>query len=108
MHHTLSLLLSVPGRQTVKQTKRLLSLLVRGHFMLELAALLSEGAGSIMNPLVTIDLLTAASAIDGGVGACERDRARGSVRSGSDDVVDVVLLLVRILSVYLEQHACRE
>lgn len=108
MHHTLSLLLAVPGRQTVKQTKRLLSLLVHGHFMLELAALLSEGAGSIMDPLVTVDLLTAASAIDGGLGACESDRARGSARSGSDDIVDMVLCLVRILSVYLEQHAWRK
>lgn len=91
MHHTLSLLLAVPGRQTVKQTKRLLGLLIHGHFMLELAALLSEGAGSVMDPLVTVDLLTAASAIDGGVGACEGDRARCRARSGSDNVVNVVL-----------------
>lgn len=59
--------------------------------MLELAALLSEGAGSIVDPLVTIDLLTAASAIDSGVGACKGDRTRDSSRSGSDDVVDTVL-----------------
>lgn len=70
--------------------------------MLELAALLSKGAGSIMDPLVAINLLTAASDIDGGVGACEGDRARGCVRSGSDDVVDVILSLVRILSVHLK------
>lgn len=63
--------------------------------MLKLAALLSEGTGSVMDPLVTIDLLTAAIAIDSGIGACKGDRTRGSSGSGSDDVVDTVLSLAR-------------
>lgn len=95
VHHTFSLLLSVPGRQTVEQTKRLLGLLVHGHIVSKFAALLSEGAGSIVNPLVTIDLLTAA-----GTGRCgdggragENHGTGGGVRSGGNDVVDAVLLL---------------
>lgn len=73
MHHTLSLLLPVPGRQAMEQAERLLSLLVHRHIMLELAALLSESAGSIVNPLVTVDFLTAADATGGGVRAGEDD-----------------------------------
>lgn len=77
----------------MEQTERLLSLLVHWHFVLEFTPLLSEGAGSIVYPFVTVDLFTAAGAIGGGGGAGE------NIRGGSDDVVDAILLLAYGMSV---------
>ncbi len=53
---TISLSLFPPGRQSVKETKGMLCGLVHGHFVLEAAALLGEGAHTLVNPLVAVYL----------------------------------------------------
>lgn len=87
----------------MKQTEGLLSLFVHRHLVLELAALLSEGAGSIMNPFVTVDLLTPAGAIGSGGRAGEDDGSRCDVGGGGDNVVDAVLLLAHSQSAYVKR-----
>lgn len=82
----------------MEQTEGLLGLLVHRHLVLELTALLSEGAGPIVYPFVAEDLLTAASTIGGGGGPGEDDRARSGIGGGSNDVVDAMLLFPRSLS----------
>ena len=72
----LVLLLAPPHRQAVKETQLVLGSSVKGHLVLELAALLGKGAGAVVNPLVAVDL-----------------GALVSIRVGcaSDDTVDVIL-----------------
>ena len=72
----LVLLLAPPHRQAVKETQLVLGSPVKGHLVLELAALLGKSAGAVVNPLVAVDL-----------------GALVSIRVGcaSDDVVDVIL-----------------
>jgi hypothetical protein len=53
----LGLLPLPPGRQAVKQTKRLLSCLVVWHLMLVAAALLGKGTDAFVNPLVAVLLV---------------------------------------------------
>lgn len=52
-----------PARISVEQAQAVLALLVAGHLVLELAALLGEGAGTIVDPLVAVNLLTLGSAV---------------------------------------------
>lgn len=47
-----------PDGVAVEQAQLLLGLLVVGHLVLELAALLGEGAGAVVDPLVAVDLVT--------------------------------------------------
>ena len=50
----------IPNRETMVETERHLSSLVHGHLVLILASELSESAYSLVDPLITVDLLTAA------------------------------------------------
>lgn len=63
----LGLLLLPPRGQAVEQAQRVLRGSVQGHLVLELAALLSKGTHTLVNPLVAVDLgaltTTAAAAI---------------------------------------------
>lgn len=61
--------------------------------MLELAALLGEGTGAVMDPLVAVDLLAlAGNGAGGGIGAGQHDGAGGvRVRRAGDDGVDAGL-----------------
>lgn len=54
--HQLGLLSLVPSRQAMEQTEHVLSSPVIGHLMLVLAALLGEGTGTLVHPLVAEDL----------------------------------------------------
>lgn len=72
----LGLLLFPPRRQAVEQPQRGLRGAVERHLVLEAAALLREGAGPLVHPLVAIDLVAA-----GGRGRGRR----------LDDGVDVAL-----------------
>lgn len=45
-----------PLGEPVEEAERLLGGLVKGHLVLVLAALLGEGTGAVVNPLVTVDL----------------------------------------------------
>lgn len=45
-----------PLREPMEETERLLSRLVEGHLVLVLATLLGKGTGTIVNPLVAVDL----------------------------------------------------
>ena len=64
-----------PGRVAVEQAQHLLGLAVVGHLVLELAALLGEGAGAVVDPLVAVDLVAAVVVV--GVGRSAGDGARG-------------------------------
>lgn len=55
-------LLLPPGRVCMGQAQTPLGLSVVRHLVLVLAALLGEGTGSVVDPLVTVDLLTAGAA----------------------------------------------
>jgi uncharacterized protein (DUF2342 family) len=70
--------LAPPHGEALEQAERLLGILVEGHLMLVFTALLGEGADSLVDPLVTVDLLLARS--------LERRRA------GSDDAIDAGLI----------------
>lgn len=101
----LSALLLPPGGVSMKQAQALLGLAVARHLVLELAALLGEGAGAVMDPLVTVDLLALATCRDEGVVAVVVDATTSSVILGvagqdegvltvgvmSDNVVDARL-----------------
>lgn len=75
-----------PGWQAV-QAQRQLGGLVKGHLVLVAAAALGEGACSLVNPLVAVDLLLA--------GCCWRGWLRGASRDGgvSNNQVNGVLKL---------------
>lgn len=92
----------------MEQAQALLGLAVAGHLVLELAALLGEGAGAVVDPLVTVDLLALASAAaaedevvvaaitattsSGGVlGVAGQDEGVLAVGILGDDVVDARL-----------------
>lgn len=95
-HLLVGLLAAVPVGQASEETNRYLGLLVRGHLVEELAALLSEGAGAVVDPLVAVDFLTAGQARNQGTvaaAAAQDDGARAAVVGTSgDDGVDAVLL----------------
>lgn len=91
--HALGLHLLPPGGVAVEQAQLLLGLLVVGHLVLVLAALLGEGAGAVVDPLVAVDLdllVARGGARDQAhavhVGACGRGRRRRC-----DDAVDARL-----------------
>lgn len=69
-----------PGGVSVEQAQLLLGLLVVGHLVLELAALLGEGAGAVVDPLVAVDLVAPAGGGGRGVGPDD-----GGGRGGGDD-----------------------
>lgn len=52
-----------PARISVEQAQAVLALLIAGHLVLELATLLGEGTGTIVDPLVAVNLLTLGSAV---------------------------------------------
>jgi hypothetical protein len=52
----LLLVISPPLGEPMKQAQRLLRSLVEGHFVFVFATLLSKGAGTVVDPFVTIDL----------------------------------------------------
>lgn len=102
-HALLGALLLPPGGIPMEQTQALLGLAVARHLVLELAALLGEGAGAVVDPLVTVDLLAlATSGSNQGVAASARSngvvlRVAGqnegilAVGGMSDDIVDARL-----------------
>lgn len=104
-HSLFSTLLLPPGGVTVEEAQTLLSLAVAGHLVLELAALLGEGADAIVDPLVAVNLLAPAASNDKSsvltvqVGASGRvvlriggqDKSILAAGSGSDNVVDARL-----------------
>ena len=65
----------------MEETKLVLGYLVKRHLMFVLAALLSEGAYTFMNPLVAINL---------GLLRCDR--------GCSDDAIDMLLRSVSLIS----------
>ena len=50
---------SIPVRESVVEAKAYLGFLVSWHLMLVLASHLSEGTNTLVDPLITIDLLAA-------------------------------------------------
>lgn len=60
-HALLGTLLLPPGRVPVEQAQALLRLAIGGHLVLKLAALLGEGTGAVVDPLVTVNLLAFAT-----------------------------------------------
>lgn len=82
----------------MKETEALLRLLILRHLMLELAALLGEGASAIVNPLIAVNLLSLAVGARnsvhraGTVGAREHNGAAGG-RSVGDNGVDARLIV---------------
>ena len=72
-------LLLPPARVSVEQAQLLLGLSVVRHLVLVLAALLGEGAGSVVDPLVAVDLLApGAAAGAGAVAVLGQGTGRGS------------------------------
>lgn len=122
-HVLLSALLLPPGGISVEQAQALLGLAVAGHLVLELAALLGEGAGAVMDPLVTVDLLALATCRDEGVvavvvvvdddatttsvilGVAGQDEGVLTVGVLSDDVVDARLLYHIMIQLLVRVHS---
>lgn len=74
----------------MEQAQTHLGLLVGRHLMLELAALLGEGAGAVVDPLVAVNLLALAQVVVTG----QDDGAAAGLASGGrgiDDDVDAGL-----------------
>lgn len=62
-------MLAPPDGETLEQAEGFLGVLVEGHLVLVLAALLGEGADALVDPLVAVDLLLALG-LDLGRGGC--------------------------------------
>lgn len=82
------MLLFIPYRQALEETKRVLRRNVEGHLMFVPAPLLGEGADALVHPFVTVDFVFASPARgagrggDGREGAVEGGRFAGCVGRG--------------------------
>lgn len=88
-----------PSGVSMEQTQALLGLAIAGHLVLELASLLSEGAGAIMDPFIAVNLLALATGDDKSVAdtsiimlrVTSQDEGVLAIGSLSNDVVDARL-----------------